>query len=358
MAMIEPERLQPFSPLNALSKQALQQIAAQCELRQVARGQTLFRSGDRDREAMFLLEGEVELRADSGDSAPLIVRAGSETAQHPLARLKPRRYTGTARTPGKLVCVDEERLDQMLALDQTAAYEVTELHGDDPEWMFQLLSKPSFQKVPAANLAALFAALEKIAVKEGQVVIRQGDPGDYYYLILSGQVRVSRRNPRGEPETLAVFGPGDGFGEEALLSGLPRNADVGMLTNGQLMRLKGADFEAILTPPMVRWVDASQARALCDGGAQLVDIRLPEEFAAETLPGSINLPLCQLRRLAEGLDTERPYVFFSNNDRRSRSAAFLMTQRGLDAYVMRGGLAALAAPQAKGGAGTMPKGNT
>jgi CRP-like cAMP-binding protein len=339
--MIDRRRLRPFSPFNALSGQALEQVATECLLRQAAPGQVLFRRGDCDPEALFLLEGEVELRADGADAAPLLVRAGSETAQHRLSRLKPRRYTGTAHGRVSLACIDEERLDQILALDQTAAYEVTELGGEDPEWMFRMMRQPAFQKIPPANLAALFAALEKMEVKDGQVILRQGEAGDYYYLIVSGQARVSRLGPAGDPETLAVLGPGDGFGEEALLSGLPRNADVTMLGDGRLMRLKGSDFEAILTPPLVRWVDPAEALALRIAGAQLVDIRLADEYAAGSLPGSLNLPLCHLRHLSEGLDRQRKYIVFCHNDRRSRAAAFLMSQRGFDTYVMRGGLAAL-----------------
>jgi len=270
----------------------------------------------------------------------MLVQAGGDTARHPLARLRPRRYTGVARTPVTAVVIDEDVLDDLLTTDQTAAYEVAEIDCDDPEWMYRLLTPPAFQRVPSRNLAALFARLEAVPVRAGEVVIREGDAGDYYYLVREGRAQVTRQHGDRE-NTLAEVEVGGGFGEEALLSGDPRNASVTMLTDGVLMRLSKADFDAILREPLVRWVDVRQAATLLKGGAGLIDVRLEDEFKAHTLPGAHNLPLYLLRFKSQSLDTKRRYVLFCQTDRRACAAAFLLTQRGFEVYVLKGGLNAV-----------------
>jgi CRP-like cAMP-binding protein len=150
--MIAADTLARFVPLDTLSSGALRKAAELARERRYATGEVLFRQGDEDGDLFFLLEGEVALATTSQDP-PLIVRHGSDTARHPLARLRPRRYTATARTPVTVAVIDDDHLDDILTTDQTAAYEVTEFDGEDPEWMFRLLSPPAFQRVPTKNLA-------------------------------------------------------------------------------------------------------------------------------------------------------------------------------------------------------------
>lgn len=68
--------------------------------------------------------------------------------------------------------------------------------------------------------------------KAGEVIIQQGEAANYYYLIREGRAQVARS----EPDALAALGPGDSFGEEALLTGERRNATVTLLSDGLLMR--------------------------------------------------------------------------------------------------------------------------
>jgi CRP-like cAMP-binding protein len=337
--MIAPDTLARFVPFDTLSAGALGKAAEVAQERRYATGEVLFHQGDDDGDLFFLLAGEVALATTNAD-APLIVRQGGETARHPLARLRPRRYTATARTPVTVAVIDDDHLDDILTTDQTAAYEVAEFDGEDPEWMFRLLSMPTFQRVPTKNLAALFARLEPLKVHANQVILREGEPGDYYYLIKEGQARVTRRH--GDKEnTLAELDVGEGFGEEALLSGDPRNATVSMLADGILMRLAKTDFDAILREPMVQWVDMHQAGALIKGGAGLLDVRLENEFKEYSLPGAYNLPLYLLRFKSRGLEKNRKYILFCQTERRSCAAAFLLTQRGFDVYVLKGGINAV-----------------
>lgn len=337
--------LHQFVPLNALSQPVLYELAAQAEEIALAKGRVIFHQDDDDSWLYFLLEGEVICQ--ERDHAPRIVQSGSEDARYALARTRPRGYSAVAATPVRLIRIKEALLEARLGFDQATAYEVFEYDGsDDPAWMLKILSEPAFLKVPPAQANAMFDRFQPLPCKAGDVIIQQGDQADHYYLIRAGRAQVSRAESGGPPIVLAEFDPGDGFGEEALLTGELRNATVTMLSDGLLMRLSRQDFDALLKAPLVQSVDLEGARHLLQAGAQLVDVRLEDEFRAGTLRDSISLPLYLLRLKAQSLDPQRKYILFCQHDQRSSAAAFLLAQRGLDAYVLRGGLSGIKSGEA------------
>lgn len=336
---IDPTLLRQFIPFNAMSESALKELATQVEEVALPKGEVIFHEDDEGPWLYFLLEGQVICQ--QRDHPPRIIRSGSGDASHALSRARPRGCSAVTETPARLLRVGEAQLEICLGFDQATAYEVFEYDGnDDPVWMVHVLSKPTLRNIPPAQANALFARFQRVPCKAGDVIIQQGDPAEYYYLIRTGHARVSRTAPGGGPSLeLAVLGPGEGFGEEALLTGELRNATVTMLTDGTLMRLSREDFDTLLKTPLVRTVDLEEARLLLKDGAQLIDVRLEDEYRAGTLRGSLNLPLYLLRLKAASLDPQRKYILFCQHDQRSSAAAFILAQRGLDAYVLSGGLA-------------------
>ena len=120
----------------------------------------------------------------------------------------------------------------LITWDQTGTYEVAELQaqldgsgGDD--WMTTLLQTKAFHRIPPANIQAIFMRMQRMNYRAGDVVIKQGDEGDYFYVIVSGKCVVTRETPLNkEGIKLAELGVGDTFGEEALISEAKRNATV------------------------------------------------------------------------------------------------------------------------------------
>ena len=187
----------------------------------------------------------------------------------------------------------------MLTWDQTGSYEVSELRGESgssDDWMTTLLQTKAFHKIPPANIQAIFMRLQQVNYKAGDVVIKQGDEGDYFYVITRGKCVVTRETPLNkEGIRLAELQVGDTFGEEALISEAKRNATVAMETDGSLMRLGKDDFRKLLNEPMLDWVDAAQADKVIQEGGQWLDVRLPSEFEAYHNEGAINVPLYFIR---------------------------------------------------------------
>ncbi len=86
-------------------------------------------------------------------------------------------------------------------------------------WMTALLRLKAFHKIPPANIQGIFMRLEQIDAKAGEVVMRQGKEGDYFYVVTVGRCVVTRETPlSAEGIKLAELKVGDTFGEDALVS--------------------------------------------------------------------------------------------------------------------------------------------
>lgn len=125
----------------------------------------------------------------------------------------------------------------------------------------------SFRAMSASDLAAVEAALAKIHLFQGiapeglraiatiaseeshrlgEVVFREGEAGGALYLILDGKVRISREVSGMGEEALAVLGPGDAFGEMALIDDFPRSADARVHERCRLLVISKEALEDLL----------------------------------------------------------------------------------------------------------------
>jgi serine/threonine protein phosphatase PrpC/CRP-like cAMP-binding protein/rhodanese-related sulfurtransferase len=336
---VDEQTLSRLVPISGLTKQSVAQLAQKADVLTVKRGQFLFRKGDQDGLTTYILEGELELFAD--ETHVERIQGGSESARHPVAQLQPRQYSARARTECKVIQIQRKLLDQLLALDQSGGYEVSEIEEEDEEdsgdWMSRLLQSELFQKIPTANIQKIFLHVEKLEVEKDAVIVRQGDEGDFYYFIAEGRCAVSRKSEEGREIKLAELRVGDSFGEEALIRETKRNATITMLTDGVLMRLTKDDFAELIRKPLLRTVTYAQGCGMIKLGAQWIDVRLPEEYEQGAIAESINLPLSKLRKEAERLERNRTYIVYCDSGGRSSVAAFLLNQLGFDvSYLGRG----------------------
>ncbi len=215
------------------------------------------------------------------------------------------------------------------------------LLAGDRAWIDALRKSQTFSRLPADKLAAVLLKLEEVPVKLGDVVIRQKDPGDYFYIVKSGRYTVSRRTAPGQVEILAPLAEGDGFGEAALLSGEARNASVVADTDGVLLRLARDDFDALVKTDLVRHVSLSQAERLVQEGARFLDVRRDTLGKRDVLNGALVIPVDQLRARIAEIDPRTLYVIYCLNGNLSETAAFVLGQRGYNVCVLKGGIGSL-----------------
>jgi CRP-like cAMP-binding protein len=339
----DPKLLAGLVPIGALSAEHLQKLGATAVVEELPAGCALFEEGTVDNDTVYVLSGDISL-ASKKTGASRMVQGGSGEARYPLSNLKPRQFKATAKTAVRILRVDSQLLDTLLTWDQVAGIEVTEFEGDasDVAWMRRLLESRALLRLPAASIQALFARFEEVPMKSGQIIIRQGDAGDFYYVIKQGRCRVVQKPGDAQPMVaLADLTEGDGFGEEALLSDAPRNATIAALADGVLMRLAKSDFVKLLKEPLIERVGDADVATLVQAGAGLIDVRLEGEYRHASLKGSVNIPLARLRQQAATLDPRRKYVVYCDTGRRSAAAAFLLSERGFDVAMLRDGINAL-----------------
>jgi MFS family permease len=106
----------------------------------------------------------------------------------------------------------------------------------------RVLELPLFAGVSSAGVERALDRLVEVPVAAGDVVIRQGDPADRFYVIESGSVVVSQTGTDGTTRELRRMGSDEVFGELGLLSGAPRSATVTALTDGLLLALDADAF--------------------------------------------------------------------------------------------------------------------
>ena len=339
--MAEKTDLAKLVPLDSLSEKNFDDLVKNSGIEKYPAGTVLFKQGDVDRHAIYVLEGVVLLTSNDS-TMERTVEGGTEDGLYAVAQLKPRQNTGTAKTDVTLFKVDSDQLDRLLTWDQVTGISVIEMEDDkNNEWMMAMLKADAFKKLPAENINEMFNRMEVMEVKKGDVIIRQGEPGDYYYVIQEGHCDVSRKTKEGKVVSLNRLGPTQQFGEEALVSDAPRNATITMLGDGLLLRLAKKDFLELVRAPMIQWLTFGEAQQLVKQGAGLLDVRTESEYRQGAIKGAQSLPLYKLRALVDRLDAEKKYIIYCQTGVRSGVAAFLLGQRGITAYALKGGLQAL-----------------
>jgi rhodanese-related sulfurtransferase len=340
--------LAALEPISTFSPARLRELLDYCRIENVEPGQNPFSNNLMQGSSVYLVRGELELSYADGNQ--VMMRADSEWARHPIGKRQPAILTARTLSNVQLLCIDDDLLDRMVTWDQFAMHEIIKMRTDKTDseaavrrllnsGMFSAenLSLGPFAHLPPANIGELLKRIEAIAVWDKDVVVREGDEGDYYYLIESGRAQVSRLVD-GAQQVLAEIKAGDVFGEEALISDNKRNASVTMRSNGVLLRLKKKDFLELMKEPLLHRISYQAACQLIAQGAVWMDVRHPAEYRHDKLPGAINVPLNDVRKAIGVLSNTTPYVSYCQSGRRSAAAAFVLAQAGYKVFVLENGL--------------------
>lgn len=345
------EKLGRLHPLASLAPTALRQLAPLCRIERVARNLDPFCLRDWTSKAIFLFKEE--LKVDFADGGMSVLVGGAGEALLPLGGCGLQPVAAKAITDVELLYFDEDTLDIVLTWDQIMApgQAPSRVEAENGDWRtmsgvfaVQNLTQGAFAALPPAHVRTLFERFQRVKVSRGEVVVREGDVGDHYYLIEQGRCVVTREVAGSQVE-LGELAAGDAFGEEALVAETARNATVTMKTGGVLLRLAKSDFIDLLRAPLLHRLGPVAAKQKAAAGAIWLDVRFPAEYQHDGLPGAINIPLNEVRQALSMLDKGKEYIAYCQTGRRSSAAAFLLSQRGFGAYLLDGGLKALESAQ-------------
>lgn len=328
-----PDQLAALAPLAGLSRERLAELSEVAAIERAPRGADPFSGRTLAKQSVFLLAGELLLSFQAGGT--LVVVGGSEETRHALNRRKETVARARAITDVDLLVLEDDLLDILATWDQVAASRGREMAASGAFSLSNL--RTIFAPLPPARIDELFRRFERRPCARGEVVIREGDEGDYYYVIESGRFQVSR-TVGGAEVMLAELKTGDAFGEEALVSEAKRNATVTALTDARLLRLDRRHFNELLREPLLRRLGYAEAFDKVRRGALWLDVRYPSEYQYDKLAGAINVPLAEVRNMFAVLDRSKEYIAYCQSGRRSAAAAFLFAQRGFKVWLLEDGL--------------------
>lgn len=333
-----------FSPISALAGQFLSEVAKQARLVSVPKGTMIFKRGKILADHFFLLEGDVDLI--NNEFGVEKVKSSSDRSRRALNTHSPTVVSAVAKTHVRYFTLNIDWLARQIALAKApppAAASEGPAQGDNPEagievgeladakdWMACLLKSPLFARIPWSQLQELFARFETIEVPAGERLIREGARGDYFYVLAAGSALVTNRSGSVDLE----LKEGHYFGEEALISDAPRNASVIMSTDGVVKRLSGEHFCDLVRQSVIQYTDwdtlETQKKPF-----KILDVRLPMEFRAGHLEGSVNVPLSRLRDSLDDLGAGTLYAISDEAGPRADIGAYLLCQAGFDAVVLK-----------------------
>jgi CRP/FNR family cyclic AMP-dependent transcriptional regulator len=157
-----------------------------------------------------------------------------------------------------------------------------------------------FGGIPPRRLESLLPSLRRREFERGVCLFQEGDPASQLYIILSGQVQISRTHPTGDELVLAVLGPGELFGELAVLKdGALRSADASALQVTRCLTLDRSALNSFLDgqPELRRHLVSALVDALLRRDEALVSI------ASLDVPGRVARVLLDLAD-RHGMPTE------------------------------------------------------
>ena len=338
--------LKQYEPFDTMSEEYLEEILEALSVKTFCKGDILFKRGKELDHKVFLMRGQVDLI--NSDYVALNVVAETERAFLALNPETPSATQNSAvvKSDIEVFFVDLDTLDEssqetpseQSTMDdieyhyhQTGEMQVAEVSDESAtDWMSLLLQSPMFSRIPTAQVRDLFVKFEDMRLKAGDAIIKEGEVGDYFYVISSGTAKVTNK-----VDTVNLtLKAGDYFGEEALLGQTTRNATVIMETAGALKRLNRDDFSALLKEPVLKYVDTN-ALSTMDRPYQILDVKMPIEHRLTHVSGSINLPLTRLRDKLSDMDHDNIYLVADDAGSRADIAAHLLCQAGFEALILK-----------------------
>ena len=237
---VESAELIGALPLVAeLTDDELGDLAGRVRRRRYSPGETIVRQGDAAADFYVIRRGQfsvVEEKRDGGESVIAMLGPGATFGELALLEGTPRVATVRAMDAGEAFSVDAGTFQRLLAA-RLAPPELA-----PAEWpITQVWTLDPFRKLDLEAVTALSARGTWQRAAPGDEIVRQGEVGDSFFVVASGQLAVTRD---GEP--VRTLQRGDYFGELALLDDAPRAATVRAVTPCRLFAVPRSAFDAIV----------------------------------------------------------------------------------------------------------------
>ena len=329
-------KIKQLNPFKKMNEGDFTNVMVGAKLLPVPKGKMIFKRADEDSKVYWLISGSIDLLDENFEAKNL--KAGEIAARNPIDNYSPHLLTAVSREKLKVLTIERKALGNF-ARSKKLSPSKSKVKRVEVDWMSALVNSPLFEFIPPTNIQKLFGKFEAVQMTKGTAVIKQGDKGDFFYVIQSGVAKVERRSGN-KSVVLAKLRAGDNFGQDALVSDIPRNATVTMTTNGKIMRLSAPDFESLLMKPVIERMGMEETMEMMKQGnpkTYIIDVRSAKEVEADKVANSLNVPLLLLRKNAPRLSKKAIYVMADEGGKRAELGAYILNEKGLTAYVLKRG---------------------
>ncbi|MBI4493512.1 MAG: cyclic nucleotide-binding domain-containing protein [Chloroflexi bacterium] len=220
---------------SELPEARLLDVARAMRAQDVAAGTEVVRQGEPGDRFYVIAHGAFEVLVDGQPVARL--ERGDYFGERALLNDAPRAATVLAVERARVFWLDQAVFRTTLAYDLATRARLEAALA----YRASVAEMPLFRGLSSVELDLLLARLVPLSVAAGEAIVRQGKPGDRFYVVRAGAVEVVR-----DGEVLATLGPGEAFGEIALLLNVPRTATVRALEPTELLAFNAADFRDLL----------------------------------------------------------------------------------------------------------------
>lgn len=227
-----------------LSDGERQALSSRLKEERRAAGEVIIRQGDAGETFYLVKSGTVEVTVGMPDGAEHLaarLSAGDYFGEIALVKNVPRTATVRALSDCSLLTLDREDFALLLSQRVDLAPRIDRLI-ENRGFLSRL---PLFAEFAPGQMAMVASRLVPERYRAGQRIFSQGDPGDSFYIIKEGQVGILVAKD-GQESTVAELGPGEYFGEIALLLDVPRTASVVARGDVLVLRLLQGDFMELL----------------------------------------------------------------------------------------------------------------
>jgi putative peptide zinc metalloprotease protein len=219
----------------ALPVARLVEIAGVMRAENISAGTEVVRQGEPGDRLYVVAAGTFEVIQDGSQARR--ITPGDYFGELALLNDAPRNATVVALESARLFSLDRRSFDALVRHDLVAWSSLRAALL----YRAQVGSMPLFRDLSPRELDPLVARLSRVDAEAGADIIRQGEPGDRFYIVRSGRTQAIE-----DGQVVREFGPGEAFGEMALLLDVPRLATVRALEPTQLLALEARDFRDLL----------------------------------------------------------------------------------------------------------------
>ncbi|RMG10716.1 MAG: cyclic nucleotide-binding domain-containing protein, partial [Deltaproteobacteria bacterium] len=248
----EPQVLPEIPLFSDLDREAFVAVMHQMQMRRYDPGDVVIHQGERGRSFFIVAEGQLKVtRLVDGEVVELArLSEGHFFGEMSLLSDAPRSATVTAVDGSRLFELDAELIERLSA-EYPSVREAIERFYRQRLLSNLLVTCPLFRPFEKPERKALVMKFNAMEVPAGEVVVREGEPSGGLYVVLAGEVAVTRGEGF-EEVTLARLGPSEVFGEMSLLSGDAARASVRALTDSVILRLPPEAWqELMMTHPQI-----------------------------------------------------------------------------------------------------------